>query len=564
MIRRGLAKWSGPLAGALLAVFAWQAAPGIARMAPTFDEPAHIGAGMSYLETGEFKINLQHPPLLKEIAAVPLLAGGITWPVRERDWVESGPDPAPFLQWEIGSSVIYTNDPDRVMLLARAPFLILTILLGATIFAWGREMLGPFAALAATVLFALDPAIVAHGVLVTTDTGFALGAVLTAWTLWRWLQHRTLGRLALCGAALGAALASKFTGLLFLPLVLALLLAAVRWIPAAMPSRQSTIVDPYAGEAPTPRAVWCLYAFAALLVVAALVVWGAYLFRSPSLYFTGLSRVNADHDPNYWPYMAGTFQRQFWTYYLVTYLLKEPLPSILLAATGVFALAWGRGVTALDRAFLLLPPAALFFFYTFLSHNLGFRYLIPALPFLYLAGGVGARALWESGSPLRRCVLAVLCAWLGFNAWGIAPDHLTFFNESACLATSPSRLGRDAGTACGPLWLDDSNVDWGQGLKQLAAWLHGNAPGRRIGLAYFGTARPDVYGIEFDRLSTDDLIRGLPMGLYAISTHLWARTRGQLQARFGDGPQNWIAHLPPKAVVAHAYYIYEIVPPKTD
>src|SRR5436190_8892251 len=66
---RGLAKWSGLLAGALLVLYAWQAAPGITRMAPTFDEPAHIGAGLSYLKTGDFKINLQHPPLLKDIAA---------------------------------------------------------------------------------------------------------------------------------------------------------------------------------------------------------------------------------------------------------------------------------------------------------------------------------------------------------------------------------------------------------------------------------------------------------------------------------------------------------------
>jgi hypothetical protein len=562
MTKRGLAKWSGALAFLLLAIYVAQAAPGIVRMSPTFDEPAHIGSGFSYLKTGEFKLNLQHPPLLKDIAAVPLLMGGIRWPVREVDWVESGPDPVPFMQWEVGSSVLYNNDPDRVMLLARAPFLILTVLLGAVIFAWGRALAGPFAALVALGLFVLDPVIVAHGVLVTTDTGFALFTVLTAWTLWRWMQHRTLGRLALCGAALGGALASKFTGLLLLPLALGLLLAAVRWIPASVPRRPSTIVDPYAGEATTPRAVWCVYAFAALLVIAALVVWAAYLFRSPSLFFTGLARVNADHDPNYWPYMGGTFQRQFWTYYLVTYLLKEPLPSILLGVSGIVVLARGRGVTAMDRAFVLVPPAALFFFYTFLSHNLGFRYLIPALPFLHLAGGIGARSLWESGSTLKRGALGVLGAWLGFNAWGISPDPMTFFNEAACLTTSPSKIGRDAGSACGPLWLDDSNVDWGQGVKQLASWLHANAPGRRIGLAYFGTARPDIYGIEFDRMGTDDLMRGLPMGLYAVSSHLWARTRGQLQARFGDGPQNWITRVEPKTVVGHAYYIYDILPPK--
>ncbi|HZN05006.1 MAG TPA: glycosyltransferase family 39 protein [Candidatus Polarisedimenticolia bacterium] len=561
MKTRGLAKTSGFFACLLLALYAWQAAPGIARMAPTFDEPAHVGAGMSYLETGDFKLNLQHPPLLKEIAAVPLLWGGIRWPVSERNWIESGPDPGPLMQWEVGSSVLYLNDPDRVMLLARAPFLLLTLLLGWSVFAWGRQMLGPFAGLAAVGLLALDPSMVAHGVLVTTDAGFALFAFLSVWTLWRWLQHRTMPRLLLCGLALGAALASKFTGVLLLPVLLVFFLAAARWIPASVQHRPSTLFDPYAGEAMTPRVVWCLYSFAGLVVVAGLVIWASYFFHSPALYWTGLLRVNADHDPSYWPYMGGTFRPHFWSYYLVAWLLKEPLPAILLVATGVWALMFRGGVTAMDRAFLLVPPAGLFFFYTFLSHNLGFRYLIPALPFLALVGGVGAKALWESKAIAGRAGLAVLGVWLGWNAWGIAPDHLAFFNESACLTTAPSRLGRDGGTACGPLWLDDSNVDWGQGLKTLAAWLRQNAPGRRIGLAYFGTARPDYYGIGYDRLGTDELMRGLPMGLYAVSTHLAARTRGHLAVKYGDGPQNWVEHQKPRAVVAHAYYIYDIPRP---
>jgi hypothetical protein len=52
------------------------------------------------------------------------------------------------------------------------------------------------------------------------------------------------------------------------------------------------------------------------------------------------------------------------------------------------------------------------------------------------------------------------------------------------------------------------------------------------------------------------------MGLYAVSTHLWARTRGHLAAKFGKGPQNWTEHVQPRAVVGHAYYIYEIAPPR--
>jgi hypothetical protein len=548
----------------LLAVLAAQAWPALTLKSPVFDEPAHIGAGLSYLATGEFKINLQHPPLLKEIAALPLVMGGIRWTETKEDWQAVSDDPPPMLQWQIGSDILYQNNPDDVLFRARLPFFAMLLLLGWTVYAFGRAILGPVPALAALALLALDPTMVAHGVLVCTDTGFALFALLFVWALWRYLNHRTAVRLAVCGLALGAALSAKFTGVLLLPLLLLMLLWARRWIPAAVPARASSLVDPYASEEAPARVVWSLGVVLVLAAIAAVVIHLLYFLpRDPLLYLKGLERVNADHDPTYWPYMAGRFQPRFWTYYVVAYLLKEPLPSILLALLGVFALVRKGGqVPAMDRAFLMAPPAALFAFYSLLSHNLGFRYVIPALPFLHLVGGVGARSLWESGAWWKRAGLALLFAWLGMNAWGISPDHLSYFNEGACLWTEPAKIGLDAGSACGPLWLDDSNVDWGQGLKQLKTWLDLNAPDRHIGLGYFGTARPAVYGLDFDRITGREIERGLPPGLYALSAHFVARGMATLTARHGTGAGNWMLHTPPRAIVGHAYYIYDIKPPE--
>jgi hypothetical protein len=561
------AAWVAALALVALFLQAW---PSIQLKSPTFDEPAHIAAGLSYLRTGDFKINLQHPPLLKEIAALPLVLNGTRFPVAAADWDRVGSDPDPALQWDIGGQILEQNDPERIMLLARLPFLLLTLLLVWTVFAWGREMLGPWPAAGAALLCALDPAIVSHGVLVTTDTGFALCALLFVWALWRYLNHRSLQRLIVCGLCLGAGLGAKFSGVLLLPLAVVLLLWATRLIPSAVPRQSSTLVDPYASEEGAPRIVWCLLSFAALLAIATVVVELLYFLpRNPFLYLRGIGLVNADHDPTYFPYLAGGFAPRFWSYYVAAYLLKEPLPAILLALFGGLALLRrGSATPVMEKVFLLLPPAALFLFYTLFSHNLGFRYVIPALPFLHLAGGVGARALWESGSLLKRAGLALLGLWLAANAWGIQPDQLSFFNETACLLDDPARVGIDAGSACGPMWLDDSNVDWGQGLKQLKAWLDANASGRRIGLAYFGTSRPEAYGIVADRVVGRDLERGLAPGLYAVSAHLLARTQGRLAERYGRGPGNWIRHVAPVAVVGHAYVLYEIgapnAPPAKD
>jgi hypothetical protein len=305
--------------------------------------------------------------------------------------------------------------------------------------------------------------------------------------------------------------------------------------------------------------VWSAYVLLALGVVAAAVIHALYFLPSnPFLYIEGLRRVNADHDTTYWPYMAGEFRPRFLSYYLVAWLLKEPLPTLLLTLAGLWALLRRRAVPGLDRAFLLAPPVVLFAAYTLFSDNLGFRYLIPALPFLHLVGGAGLAAL--AGSPGRgpKIAAAALCAWLIVAAAGVYPDHLSYFNESACLLTEPSRLGAGGGTRCGPFWLDDSNVDWGQGLRQLQAWMRDHPTAAPVRLAYFGSIRPQLYGLDYQAVGVEDLLRRPPPGRYLLSGHFVARALGTLRARHGSGPDNWLLHARPVAVVGGAFYVYDM------
>ncbi len=551
---------SGLVVPGLLLAFVLQAFASLDLKSPTFDEPAHIGAGLSYLRTGDFKVNLQHPPLLKEIGALPLILMGVRLPMSDDDWSAIDTRRDPGFQWRLGNAVIYGNDADRVMFWSRLPFLALATLLGLSIYLWGRRLLGDAAALGALALYVFDPTIIAHATLVATDVGFAAFALLFVFSLWHYLNRRSYRRLALCGLALGAALAAKFTGVVLLPLAALLLAGGTRWIPADRPLRSSSIADPYASAGAWTRLVWCLYALIVMAVLAAIVVHALYFFSgNPFLYLEGLRLINADHDSTYQVFMAGGFSRHFWSYYLVAYLLKEPVPILILVTLGLVALLRRGGAAAMDRAFLLLPPAILFVIYSVTSHNLGFRYMIPALPFLYLVGGAGLVRLWRQG-PLRRAAAGILYVWLALSALGVYPDHLSYFNESACLTKNPARLGLDGGTSCGPLWLDDSNVDWGQGLKQLKIWLDREAPGETIRLGYFGSISPERYGLRFERVRGRDLDRPPAPGLYALSAHLVARAGGTLTARFGDGPENWLRHTRPTTIVGHAYHIYDLRP----
>src|ERR1051325_6648657 len=51
---------------------------------PTSDETAHLAAGYSYLVAHDYRLNPEHPPLVKMLAALPLL-GARVWPGRFRD-----------------------------------------------------------------------------------------------------------------------------------------------------------------------------------------------------------------------------------------------------------------------------------------------------------------------------------------------------------------------------------------------------------------------------------------------------------------------------------------------
>src|SRR5436305_423320 len=72
------------IAVAALVAFIALALGDLLTSSPTSDETAHLAAGYSYLVTHDYRLNPEHPPLVKMFAALPLL-GTRVWPVRFRD-----------------------------------------------------------------------------------------------------------------------------------------------------------------------------------------------------------------------------------------------------------------------------------------------------------------------------------------------------------------------------------------------------------------------------------------------------------------------------------------------
>lgn len=551
------------LALLLATIFGLQSYSASLLKSPTYDEPVHIAAGLSYVQTGIFQLNVQHPPLLKELAGISMLLGGIRWPAGagEAASMLSGTGEP---EWLFANRLIGVSGLDRPLFWARLPLILVSTLGGLLLYWFGRDLIGEAAALGALVVYAFDPTLLAHSFLVTTDVGLAVFTLLFLWTLWKYVERPDLWRLVLAGGAMGLMLCSKFSGIFLVPVAGILMLAAMRWPTESATRSEASLFNPYrASESGLGRRIgaWAC-SFALMCVVALVIIDLVYLSpRGVFLYIAGLRHVNADHVPGYLAYMGGHLQSKFRSYLAVSYLVKEPLAAIVLAVLGLYELTRTKGVTRLQRLFLFLPPAVLFIAYSVWSDNAGIRYLIPVLPFLYLAGGLGLAMLFRNRTLFARGLAVVLLLWIIVEAAAIYPDHLSYFNEAACLTRGmPAQIGFDGGTACGVLWLDDSNIDWGQGLKQLHSWLEQNASGRSFQFGYFGSFPPGIYGISHQPLDVDALMRGPAPGLYILSAHFVALWPAQ-EAILHPGDTAWLRRISPSAVIGHALYVYDIPSP---
>jgi hypothetical protein len=498
MLARPTSTWM-PLAaaGVLLAAYLIQGVWGSTRKSPAFDETGDIAAGLSYIQTAHVRANLQHPPLMKSMAGATLWLAGMRLPdspPMRRMLAGRGGERA------VGSEFLASAGVDRALLLARLPSLLCSTLLGALLFLWGRELAGDAAGLAALFIYVLDPNMMAHGYLATMDMGLAVFAMLFFYSLWRYVQAPDTRRLIFCGIAMGLMLSAKFSAIFLLPVTVVLLWLALPWRAAAR---------------------------ASLLSLASATIVIQLLYLSPGglfLYKTGLDSVNQDHNPDYLVFLAGQLEHSFAGYFAAAWVLKEPIATLLLGAIGIWAMR-ERKFPRLTWLFLLLPPITVLLAHTLFADDLGVRYILPAFPFAHLIAGIGAA--WLLTLRWGRPLAAALGAWLAIAAITIYPDSLSYFNEAAA----------------GKLMLDDSNVDWVQGLKQLRDWPDTNAKGRPVRLAYFGSYPPTGYIPNAQPLDPAELKSDSPRGLYAVSAHFVART-----------PE--IARMKPTAIVGHAIYIY--------
>jgi hypothetical protein len=355
----------------------------------TIDEPAHISAGVQLLDQGRYTIDQQHPPLARAFIGIgPILRGAH---YRELPhWLHAG------------NAILYgTGDYLATLASARAGTLVFFLLGCFVVFAWAERL---SAGVAALVFFALQPTVLAHAGVATTDMAAAatIAAALFAFT--SWLDRPTHGRAAILGIAILAALTAKFSSVVFLPSAFVAILLV----------RRSKL----------RASLWIAFAIS----LAVLFVPG---------FVEGVNELRAHNRGGHPAYLFGEVRRDGWWYYFpIALWFKSTLPLLIAFALGVRKRT--ADLVAAIVAILLVAMAS--------RISIGVRHVLPLYPLLAIVAGYGVMQL-------RRSFAIPLIAAQVLSFALAHPDHLAYFNVTA--GGDPSRI------------LLDSNLDWGQDLLRL-------------------------------------------------------------------------------------------------
>lgn len=529
------------------------------------DELAHIPAGYGYVKYLDYRLNPEHPPLIKALSAIPLLFMNLKFPTESNAWQKDING-----QWEAGNLFIYNsvNNADQIVNWARLAPMILTLLLVLMVYVWSKELLGEWWALLPSFLTALSPNFLAHSHYVTTDVGAALGFFISIYYFVKFFENRSSKNLLLAGVAFGIAQLMKFSTVLLIPLFLFLIfffaiaktrnfnygfiakligflgnffrylgyLIAIFLIGLIAiyimyfvftlnypvekqisdteftltsfsggpdPSWQTCKISDSGQNIGISRRIRCL---------ANINIWmaGNKILRPIGQYILGILMVMQRSSGGNTGYFLGEVSASGWWYYFpVVFLIKEPLPSLLiiaiaiLAACGKFFKNFWRGKLSerffnyleLNFAeFSMLSFVVLYWAYSIKSPlNIGVRHILPTVPFIYILSTQAIKnwtryRVYESEHPVKKFILQIygalknsfktslivaLLFWFFLETAFGAPYFISYFNEFG------------GGTMGGYKYVTDSNYDWGQDLKRLKDFVEQKNIDK-IAVDYFG------------------------------------------------------------------------------
>ncbi|MCS7184994.1 MAG: glycosyltransferase family 39 protein [bacterium] len=409
----------------------------------TFDESVHITAGAFILKKGIYNFNIDaHPPLSEIFQALPLLFKNPTFPTEKVD------------KYSYADVFMYDNLLSHEFILNSARFMniIVAFICSIFVFIFSFKLTKDIkSTIIATLLFLFNPNIIAHATVATTD----MMLTLTSFTLFGFLcfiKDKTLSY-AIAGLLLSFVLSSKYPAIIFFPLFFLFLFFKIKKLE--------------------------LFIFRSILVFAGLVFGFFIIYGSNiDLYFKGLLKViKMQDDVALRPSILFDERslKGFWYYFIVGFVLKNPLQFTIISFLSIFKLKKIHSI-------FILPAIIWFMLISYGNVHIGFRYALVIYPFLSIIFAVAFSSLRKN---VIKYIYFLCCLLQVFESVVVSPHYISYFIP---LIKDEKKF----------LYMTDSNLDWGQGLKELSRIVD-----KPSAIVYFGTARPQYYGLKVVPLIED-------------------------------------------------------------
>jgi hypothetical protein len=406
----------------------------------------------------------------------------------------------------------------------------------------------------------------------------------TFYAFYRFLKRPTAGRLAWCALAAGLAVAVKHSGALVLPILV--LLGLADYLAHRFPSR--ALPDADVEQEPIhlnllqmagALAVLCLFAWSflwavygfryaarpgQLVMIPTLAQYAAtltplkhsvitffakhHLFPEGYLYgWTDIMVRTTDQPTMVFGHIFPTGQ---WFFFPGVFLIKSTLTLLILLLLVPFA-----GVFERRREFLFFTLPAAFFMGVAIASmlNLGVRHILPIYPFCIVMAGAAAAVL-AARSLTGRVVIGALLVLMAVSSLHAFPDYLAYSNEAF---GGPAKTWR---------MVNDSNDDWGQGLKWTKTYMDQH-PTSDCWFDYFDPlVDPAYYGIHckpltssFDFWLSPLMGKGLPSLPSTITGTVYISAADACGLYWGPGslnPYSSIVERRPDAEIGNVILVY--------
>jgi Dolichyl-phosphate-mannose-protein mannosyltransferase len=475
----------------------------------TDNELLFLPAGISYLEQHDARMDIQEPPLIKIIAALPSLLFRPKIDFDDPAWTEK--PASQYGEYFFGTKFFESWNPHHQAMLfaARLPMIGLTLLLGLSLYYMARQLAGPWGAMLTLALFVTSPFFIAYGSIVHMDVPVVLFSVWTMWFFASLWQNPTRRNALFFALSLAGALVTKFSGVFLFPAI------GLAWIWFRYRSRDGGRVSA-AGKADKDRFRREGLSLGAMILAAGIVFifYSATFYRSdvsailnnesasnaatgyhvipidilarritnhpalkpillaPSLYVGGLAYV-LSHGRRPMFFLGHMNPHGVWYYFPVISFLKLP-PGMLLAVALLVALTIARFLGNKGGASSVVPRSHRFHFSAIVaclivfagiamasSLNIGIRHFsVPISLTVLLCSFI--IPLTQDLSQRRRMFSFATTVALAFSCVATAaltyPHYLSYFNMFR-LNTPKQDIAAN------------SNLNWGQSMEEVASFF---------------------------------------------------------------------------------------------